>query len=193
MTQKNIAIFASGAGSNAKVIIEASLHKELHYKVALIVCNNAKVGVLAIAQQYNIPTLIIEKDNFFNSDIYLYFLQQHKINYIVLAGFLWKVPVYLIDAFQNKIVNIHPALLPNYGGKGMYGHFVHEAVIANKEAQSGITIHLVDAIYDNGKILFQASCTINTTDTAATLANKIHQLEHEYYWKIIDAWIVNGA
>jgi phosphoribosylglycinamide formyltransferase 1 len=189
---KNIAIFASGAGSNAKVIIEAAQKNNVHYKVALIVCNKPNAGVLQIAADNNIPTLLIEKDTFFNNDIYLYLLQQHKIDYIVLAGFLWKVPVYLINAFANKIINIHPALLPKYGGKGMYGQYVHQAVVANKETQSGITIHLVDEVYDNGKILFQASCTVTEADTADTVAAKIHKLEHEHFYKIIDAFIISN-
>jgi phosphoribosylglycinamide formyltransferase-1 len=190
---KNIAIFASGAGSNAKVIIEAAQKNNVHYKVSLIVSNNPTAGVLAIAKQNNIPSLIIEKDNFFNNDFYLYLLQQHKIDYIVLAGFLWKVPVYLINAFTNKIINIHPALLPKYGGKGMYGHYVHQAVVANKETQSGISIHLVDEIYDNGKILFQASCAVTIADNADTVAAKIHELEHLHYWKIVDGWVINAG
>ncbi len=189
MSKKNIAIFASGAGSNAKVIIEAAQQNNVHYKAAIVVCNKPNAGVIQIAAHNNIPTLLIEKDTFFNNDIYLYLLQQHKIDYIILAGFLWKVPLYLIKAYENKILNIHPALLPKYGGKGMYGNNVHQAVIDNKETQSGITIHLVDEIYDNGKILFQASCVVNETDSAEILANKIHQLEHEHFWKIINVFV----
>ncbi len=188
-SKKNIAIFASGAGSNAFAIINATILQPTNFKVALIVCNKPNAGVLQIAKEHHIPTLLIEQDSFFNTDFYLYFILQHKINYIILAGFLWKIPNYLISAFKNKIINIHPALLPKYGGKGMYGNFVHQAVIANKETQSGITIHLVDEIYDNGKTLFQATCQINEGENPEQLAQKIHQLEHEYFWKIIDAVI----
>ncbi len=182
----NIAIFASGGGSNAKVIIEASQNNEVQYKVGLIVSNKKDAGVLTIANEYNIPTLIIKKEVFLESDMYVYFLQQQKIEYIVLAGFLWKVPLNLIQAFNNKIINIHPALLPKYGGKGMFGNYVHEAVLQNKETESGITIHYVNEVYDEGEIIFQAKCNVAESDTIETLAKKIHQLEHLHYWKIIN-------
>lgn len=181
----NIAIFASGAGSNAQQIINRfGNHPTI--KVALIVCNKPGAGVLAIAQNHNIPVLLIEREVFFKGNAYLDVLQQHKINFIVLAGFLWKVPAALIKAYPQKIINIHPALLPAYGGKGMYGHFVHEAVITNKEKQSGITIHYVDELYDHGAVIKQATCTITTTDTPETLAKKIHALEHEYFAAVIE-------
>lgn len=176
----HMAIFASGAGSNAKKIIEYFSGSE-RVRVALIVCNNPKAGVLNIARENNIPTLVIEKDRFFKGDAYFDELYNYSINYIVLAGFLWKLPVQLIKAFPKKIINIHPALLPAYGGKGMYGHFVHEAVIANKEKQSGITIHYVDELYDHGEIIFQATCPVEEGDTPDSLAAKIHQLEHLHF------------
>jgi phosphoribosylglycinamide formyltransferase-1 len=176
----NIAIFASGAGSNAKKIIEASLNHQL-FKVKLIVSNRINAGVLEFAAQYQIDTLIIEKNRFLNLDAYLPEILKHQIDFIVLAGFLWKIPTALINAFPNKIINIHPALLPKYGGKGMFGHHVHEAVIANKEKISGITIHYVDEIYDHGKIILQEHCSIAHDETPETLANKIHQLEHLHY------------
>jgi phosphoribosylglycinamide formyltransferase 1 len=181
-----IAIFASGAGSNAKVIIEAALQNNVDYEVALIVSNKPDAGVLTIAKEFNIPSLVIKKEAFFESDLYLYFLQQQKIEFIILAGFLWKVPAYLINAFNQKIINIHPALLPKYGGKGMYGNNVHEAVLSNKEKESGITIHYVNEVYDDGKIVFQATCIIEENEAIETLAKKIHQLEHENYWKVIN-------
>lgn len=181
----NIAIFASGAGSNAQQIINRfSNHPTI--KVALIVCNKPGAGVLAIAQNHNIPVLLIEKEGFFKGNAYINILQQHTINFIVLAGFLWKVPAVLIKAYPQKIINIHPALLPAYGGKGMYGHFVHEAVIANKEKQSGITIHYVDELYDHGAVIKQATCTVTATDTPETLAKKIHVLEHEHFAAVIE-------
>jgi phosphoribosylglycinamide formyltransferase-1 len=140
---------------------------------------------MQIAKKENIPLLIIEKDKF-NKDAYLQELTQYQINLIVLAGFLWKIPAALIQSYQNKILNIHPALLPKFGGKGMYGNKVHEAVINSKEKESGITIHYVDEIYDHGKIIFQARCSLDENETPESLSKKIHSLEHEYYPKVIE-------
>ncbi|MFZ1530478.1 MAG: phosphoribosylglycinamide formyltransferase [Ferruginibacter sp.] len=181
----NIAIFASGAGSNAARIIE---HFSNHNMVCikLIVCNRPGAGVLDIAKENNIESLLIEKDLFFRGDTYIYALQERKIDWIVLAGFLWKIPSSLIRAFPNHIINIHPALLPKYGGRGMYGHHVHEAVIAHKEKESGITIHYVDELYDHGKIIFQAGCPVDAHDDSASLAKKIHALEHKHYASVIE-------
>lgn len=175
MTQ--IAIFASGAGSNAKKIIESPLS----YKVSLIVSNKPDAGVLKIASENNIPTIIIEKEKFFRGNGYVDELKAAGIDLIVLAGFLWKIPVSLIKAYHKKMINIHPALLPKYGGKGMYGHFVHEAVIANKEKESGITIHYVDEVYDHGQIILQATCVIDENETPETLAKKVQVLEHKHF------------
>jgi formyltetrahydrofolate-dependent phosphoribosylglycinamide formyltransferase len=180
-----IAIFASGAGSNARAIIN-HFRNSSRVKIALIVSNKPDAGVLSIAQNENIPVLVIEKEPFFRGDAYVEELKKNKIDFIVLAGFLWKVPSSLILAYPNKIVNIHPALLPQYGGKGMYGHHVHEAVIANKEKESGISIHYVDEQYDHGSIILQAKCKVEETDTPSSLAAKIHQLEHQYYPKVIE-------
>ena len=181
-----IAIFASGKGSNAAEIISYfSLPSNNKVKIALIVSNKSKAGVLSIAEQYNIPTLIIEKEKFFDGNGYAEELKEHKIDLIVLAGFLWKIPLPLINAYPGKIINIHPALLPKYGGKGMYGRFVHQAAIDNKEKKSGITIHYVDEVYDRGDIIFQASCPILESDTADSLAKRIHQLEHQHYPEVI--------
>jgi formyltetrahydrofolate-dependent phosphoribosylglycinamide formyltransferase len=179
-----IAIFASGAGSNAQKIID---HFRNHpfVKIAFIVCNNPEAGILKIAEKENIPVLIIKKERFFRGDAYIKELEEKKIDLIVLAGFLWKIPDSLIKAFRDKIINIHPALLPKYGGKGMYGSAVHEAVIAAKEKESGITIHYVDELYDHGKIIFQAKCLVLEDDTADSLAQHIHALEHEHYARII--------
>jgi len=184
---KRIAIFASGAGSNAQKII-AHFHKNRSgiAKIALIVCNNPNAGVIAIAKKENIPVLLVERDRFFEKDAYLPPLHEAGINFIVLAGFLWKIPSLLITAYPDKIVNIHPALLPNYGGKGMYGRHVHQAVIANKEKESGITIHLVDEKYDHGRIVFQTSCSIAPNETAAGLANTIQALEYKHYPETIE-------
>lgn len=191
---KQIAIFASGAGSNTKKIIEHFFKVDKKNpspaKVALIVCNKAGAGVLKIAEANNIPALIIEKEKFFRGNAYVNELKAYHIDFIVLAGFLWKIPAALIKAYQKKIVNIHPALLPAYGGKGMYGNYVHEAVIANKEKESGISIHYVDDHYDHGDIIFQARCPVLENDTAETLARRIHQLEHEYFPKVLEKILI---
>ena len=179
-TPVRIAVFASGAGSNAKKIIDHFSGSGIA-TVALVVCNNPDAGVLNIAKRSDIPSLLIKKENFFSGDHYLTALQQAGIDFIVLAGFLWKLPERLIRAYPQKIINIHPALLPNYGGKGMYGHFVHEAVLAAGEKESGITIHYVDEVYDHGQIIFQANCPIDQNETPESLAQKIHALEHAHY------------
>ena len=181
----NIAIFASGAGSNAQKLIDY-FRQHTGIKIALIVCNKPGAGVLTIAEKENIPALLIEKEKFFRGNAYVDELKQYKVDFIVLAGFLWKVPVALIKAFPQLIINIHPALLPNYGGKGMYGSFVHEAVIAAKEKESGISIHYVDEFYDHGQLIFQARCVIDESDTANSLAQKIHALEHEHYPQVVE-------
>src|SRR4026209_2896885 len=158
---KQIAIFASGAGSNAKNIIEYLDKKNnSSAKISLIVCNKPGAGVLNIAAHNNIPSIIIDKEKFFHGSGYVDELKAANIDFIVLAGFLWKIPSALIKSYHGKMINIHPALLPKYGGKGMYGRFVHEAVLANKEKESGITIHYVDEVYENGQIILQATCVV---------------------------------
>ena len=182
---KNIVILASGTGTNAQNIINYFRHSA-QIKVSLILSNNPKAGVLKIAQQENIPHYIIEKGKFFSSGFYIDLFHQYQINLIVLAGFLWKVPPRLVHAFPDKIINIHPALLPLYGGKGMYGQYVHEAVMKAREMQSGITIHYVNENYDEGNIIFQQSCDITEEDTPLSLAQKVHELEYEWYPKVIE-------
>ena len=183
--QVNIAIFASGKGSNAQAIIDR-LASSSSGKVTLVVCNKPGAGVLSIAQKEQIPVLLVDREQFFNGNHYLPELMKYKIDLIVLAGFLWKIPGALINVWSKKIINIHPALLPAYGGSGMYGHFVHEAVIANKEKQSGITIHYVDELYDHGEIILQAKCDVEENETPSTLATRIHELEHQHYPVIIE-------
>ncbi|MFZ9242765.1 MAG: phosphoribosylglycinamide formyltransferase [Sediminibacterium sp.] len=183
-TPIHVAIFASGAGSNARKIIEY-FENQYVIKVSLIVCNVPTAGVLEIAKEKGIPTLLINKTEFATGG-YVESLKNADIDFIVLAGFLWKVPEVLVNAFPKAIVNIHPALLPNYGGKGMYGSRVHEAVIAAGESKSGITIHWVDANYDEGDIIFQAECTISSGDTPEVLAQKIHALEHQHFAPVIE-------
>ena len=184
LMRKNLAIFASGAGSNAQKIIDYFKDSD-KARVALILCNKPDAGVFSIANQEGIESVLINKVEYKN-DGYASFLINKGIDFVILAGFLLKIPTPLIEAFPQKIINIHPALLPNYGGKGMYGSFVHEAVIKNKEPQSGITIHYVDEHYDHGAVIFQATCDIAESDTPETLATKIHQLEHRYFPKIIE-------
>ncbi len=186
---KKIAVFASGAGSNTQKIID-HFRGHASIKVALVVSNRPDAGVLKIAAGNGIPSLLIERERFFRGDAYLGVLEKNNIDFIVLAGFLWKLPSSLIKHYPGKIVNIHPALLPRYGGKGMYGHHVHDAVLAAKDQESGISIHLVDELYDHGKILFQATCPVLSTDTADSLAQRIHELEHEYYPKVIEELLV---
>lgn len=182
--KKKIIIFASGAGSNAQKIIDYFKEKQTA-EIVLIVCNKQGAGVLQIAAKEHIPVLLIEKNKFRETG-YLEELEKYKPDLLVLAGFLWKVPGMLIQHFQNKIINIHPALLPAYGGKGMYGNAVHAAVLAAKEKESGITVHLVDEKYDHGETIFQAKCTLSENETPESLATKIHQLEHEYFAEIIE-------
>lgn len=183
-----IAIFASGAGSNAQKIIDHFRHSSL-VRIALIVCNKPGAGVISIAEREKIPLLLIDKDKFFRGNGYVDELKANQIDFIVLAGFLWKIPTTLINAYPGHIINIHPALLPAYGGKGMYGEKVHQAVIAAGEKESGISIHYVDEIYDHGANIFQAKCNIEPGDTAETLAKRIHLLEHEHYPRVIEQLI----
>ena len=192
LSTANVAIFASGAGSNAKKIVE-HFNNHPFIQIKLIVCNKPEAGVLQIAKDNTIETLLIEKEKFFSGDEYINVLKEHTIDLIVLAGFLWKLPENLVRAYQNKIVNIHPALLPKYGGKGMYGHRVHEAVLFNKEKESGISIHYADELYDHGKIIFQTTCPVLENDTPASLAERIHQLEHLHYPKVIEEVITKAS
>lgn len=184
-----IAIFASGGGSNARKIME-------HFKdspvaqVGLVVSNKAQAGVLGIAEAFGIPTQIIDRVGFYQTEDLLEVLKKHQIGFIALAGFLWLVPGYLVREFPKRILNIHPALLPKYGGKGMYGHHVHEAVKAAGETESGPTIHFVDDRYDEGDIVFQARCPVHPEDTADDIARKVLALEHRYFPAIIEKVIL---
>ncbi|HEY0355779.1 MAG TPA: phosphoribosylglycinamide formyltransferase, partial [Flavisolibacter sp.] len=180
-----ITIFASGAGSNAQRIIDHFRNSKLA-RVGLIVCNKPGAGVTQIAAKENISLLVIERERFLKGDGYLPELRQAGTDLIVLAGFLWKIPQSLIDAYRQRIINIHPALLPNYGGKGMYGHYVHEAVLNAGDVQSGITIHYVDEHYDHGDVIFQTACPVLPGDDPEKLAQRIHQLEHNHYPLVIE-------
>ena len=184
-----IAIFASGNGSNAEEIIKYFKNSKL-ITVELVMTNNAKAYVLQRANNNNISSYTFNRSDFYNSDDVLNKLEKHKIDFIVLAGFLWLIPKNLIERYHNKIINIHPALLPSYGGKGMYGSKVHEAVHFAKEKETGITIHFVNEHYDRGDIIFQAKCTVNEEDTPELIQQKVHLLEHKYFPAIIEKTIM---
>jgi formyltetrahydrofolate-dependent phosphoribosylglycinamide formyltransferase len=182
---KRLTIFASGAGSNAREVIAYFRNSE-KASVNLVVCNKPGAGVIQVAEKENIPVLMVGKERFFRGDAYLPELQDAKTDLIILAGFLWKIPDPLVRAFPKRILNIHPALLPKYGGRGMYGAYVHEAVLQAGEMQSGITIHYVDEHYDHGDVIFQTACPVMEGDTSETLAHRIHQLEHLHYPRVIE-------
>lgn len=187
---KNIAIFASGTGSNAQVIIN-HFKSHPHIKVSLVLTNNPSAGVLKIAQQEKIISAILTKDAFQDESNVSKILNALQIDYIILAGFLQKVPDFMVQKYKDRIVNIHPALLPKYGGKGMYGQKVHEAVIADKATQTGITIHFVNENYDEGNIILQKEVAIDSSDTPTSIAEKVQQLEHTWYSQAIESLINN--
>jgi phosphoribosylglycinamide formyltransferase 1 len=182
---KNIAILASGAGSNAQKILE-HFSNRIDIAVRLIVSNKQEAGVLNIAKVASIDTFIVTRDLFYATTDLLVELDKRNIDFIVLAGFLWLIPPYLIQHYPDRIINIHPALLPKFGGKGMYGHFVHEAVHLAKETHSGITIHYVNEKYDEGSIVFQERCEILPSDQPEDIAKKVQVLEHSHYPTVID-------
>jgi phosphoribosylglycinamide formyltransferase 1 len=182
---KNIAIFASGSGTNAENIIKYFSNKK-NGRVNLVLSNRRDALVIKRAETFNVPAVIFDRDDFYVTGKVLRILSQYGIDFIVLAGFLWLVPDEIIRAYPARIVNIHPALLPFYGGKGMYGDAVHRAVIDGGSSESGITIHYVNSHYDSGDIIFQAKCSVEPGDTPETLAEKIHQLEYRYYPVVIE-------
>lgn len=187
MSQKQarqIAIFASGTGTNAQNIISYLRDNDHGVQVALVISNKADAGVLERARNLGIDTAVLSRDDINNPDITLPLLDNHHIDTIVLAGFLLMIPEYLIKRYDGHMVNIHPSLLPRFGGKGMYGRHVHEAVVAAGEYMSGITIHLVSEHYDEGRILFQATVPVDATDTADEVARKVQRLEHDHYPRI---------
>ncbi len=186
-----IAIFASGSGSNAQQIAEYfARHDQI--RVGLILTNNHKAGVIDRARQLDIPVIVFTREQFYGSESVVAQLQFFNIGFVVLAGFLWLVPENLIAAYPGRIVNIHPALLPAYGGKGMYGMKVHEAVVAAGEKASGITIHLIDNEYDRGQTVFQAQCSVTPDDTPADVARKVQALEHEHFPAVIERLVLNN-
>ena len=180
---KNIALFASGSGSNVENII-CYFQDNIHLNFPLIISNKQDAFVHERAKKLQVPSFFYKKESFENGKV-LAFLLENKIDFIVLAGFLLKVPLNILQAYPDKIINIHPALLPKFGGKGMYGSHVHEAVVANKETESGITIHYVNENYDEGQVIFQAKCEVLPTDTPEDVAAKVHELEYRYFPEII--------
>jgi phosphoribosylglycinamide formyltransferase 1 len=191
MKRYRIAIFASGSGSNAEVICQYFKNHAL-IEVALILTNNGGAGVLQRARQLNIESFVFNKEDFNQDGKVHKLLLDREITHLVLAGFLWLVPTYLIQLFPNRIINIHPALLPNFGGKGMYGKRVHEAVKDAGEKETGITIHLANEHFDEGKILFQAICPISPTDTPDEIATRVQALEHQHYPPVIERWVTQS-
>lgn len=187
---KRIAIFASGSGTNMQRIAEWFATSN-EVEISLVVCNKPGAGVIARAQKFNIPVELITRDQFYHSDILAVKLQTLRIDLIVLAGFLWLVPDSLLHAFPGKIINIHPALLPAYGGKGMYGSKVHEAVVAAGEKYSGITIHYVNEHYDEGAVIFQQNIELAEDETPDSLAARIHELEYKHFPEVIAALLNN--
>ena len=186
-----IAIFASGSGTNAERIME---HFRDHpsIRVALVLTNNPSAGVLERAGRFGVPAYVFDREQFTKTDEVLGVLKQYGVTMVVLAGFLWLVPANILRAYEGRILNIHPALLPRFGGKGMYGARVHEAVIAAGETESGITIHRVNERYDEGAIIFQGRCRVMEGDTPDTLAGRIHELEYRYYAEVIENAILSG-
>ncbi len=185
---KRIAIFASGSGTNAENIVSYFKNSST-INVVLILTNNPSAKVLERAQKLNIPSKIFNKNDLNESDEFLQFLIS-EVDYIILAGFLWLLPMCIVQKFPNRIINIHPALLPKYGGKGMFGMKVHQAVIENQEKETGITIHFVNESYDDGAIIFQKSIKLDENDTPEMVAAKIHELEYEYFPTVIETIIL---
>ena len=182
---KNVVIFASGSGTNANNLIEYFKQHD-SISVATIYTNKMNAGVIDVANKHCVPVFHFDRTLFVDAEFMLDNLAEVKTDLIVLAGFLWRIPEFLIDAYPDKIINLHPALLPKYGGKGMYGSKVHEAVIENRDLESGITIHFVNKEYDEGKIILQAKCVVDVDDSPTGLAQRIHQLEYEHLPKIVE-------
>ncbi len=185
-----IAIFASGAGSNATQITNYFKKQKASILVDCFLTNKRSAGIYEVAEQLNLPIFQFDNIQFAEAMPVVELLRERGVEWIVLAGFLRKIPTKLIQEFEGKMMNLHPSLLPKYGGKGMYGRYVHESVIENKEKESGITIHLVNQNFDEGEILFQRSCELGEEETIDSLASKIQKLEHEYFPKVIEEQIL---
>lgn len=190
--EKRIAIFASGNGSNAANLIRYFKYKDVG-TIGRVFCNNPKAGVLEHAEEANITTILFSKTELEENQRIEKELKNYKPDLIILAGFLLKIPAWMVQDYPSKIINLHPSLLPKYGGKGMYGIRVHQAVIENNELESGITIHFVNEEYDKGAFIFQKSIPIELKDTAETLATKISKIEHQYLPSVVDALLNNSS
>lgn len=182
---KNIAVFASGSGSNAENIIRYFKENE-SVKVKLVVTNKPDALVLERTKQLGVPSVVFSKEEWVLGENILNTLQAHEIDFLVLAGFLLRIPDVLLHVYPYRIINIHPSLLPKYGGKGMYGDRVHETVVAAGEKESGITIHYINEHYDEGQIIFQATCSVLPQDSFAEVAAKVHALEYKHYPRVIE-------
>ena len=182
---KRVVIFASGSGSNAENLIRFFQNRD-NASVIQVLTNNPHAKVLERCKKLKVSALSFNKTALTDTDDVLNILKSNQPDLIVLAGFLWKFPEKILKAFPNKVINVHPALLPKFGGKGMYGMHVHESVVANKENETGITIHYVNENYDEGAIIFQVTCQVSKQDTAEDVAAKIHKLEMEYFPKVVE-------
>ncbi len=182
---KSIAIFSSGSGSNAENLI-SYFRKTQCANVSVVLSNNQEAFVLNRAKRLEVPSTTFSRNDFYHSEAILDVLEKYEVDFIVLAGFLWLIPSYLISAFPNRIVNIHPALLPKYGGKGMFGENVHKAVVESGDKESGITIHYVNEHYDTGSTIFQARCLVMPGDTPDSLAAKVHELEYTHFPRVVE-------
>lgn len=190
MSEKyRLAIFASGSGTNAEEIFKY-FQNHPSIEVVLLLSNNPQAFALQRARNFGIDAKVFDRPQFKESTIVLDWLQEKKVTHVVLAGFLWLIPAYLIKAYPHHIINIHPALLPNHGGKGMYGMKVHEAVKLAGDVKTGITIHAVDDKYDEGEIIFQATCPVHVDDTPEQIAHKVHTLEYKHYPAVIERWVL---
>src|SRR5882762_9999270 len=191
MSSSRIAVFASGSGTNAEAIF-TYFQNHPSIKIVLLLSNNPNAFALERAKRFSVPSSIFTKEQFRDNDEVLNWLREYKVTHVALAGFLWLIPKNLLQAFPDRIINIHPALLPKFGGKGMYGMKVHEQVKTTAEKETGITIHLVNEQYDTGKILFQAKCPVDPDDTPEQIAAKVHKLEHAHFASVIEAWIAGS-
>ena len=192
MKQMHIAIFVSGSGTNCENLIRYFEHSDL-VSCALVVSNKPDAFALVRAQRLNVPTAVVTKEQLNNPDVMLPLLHQYTINFIVLAGFLPMIPDYMVEAYQRCIINLHPALLPKFGGKGMWGHHVHEAVKAAGEAETGMTVHYVTTVCDSGEIIAQYRVPISPDDTIDEIAEKEHRLEMDYFPKVVEEVIRETA
>ena len=185
VTNQNIAIFASGSGSNAEAFFKY-FGGNKNINICLLLTNNKHAFAIQRAEKFGIPSVTFNRHEFYETDGVLNILKKHDISFIVLAGFLWKIPLNLIGSYHRRMVNIHPALLPKFGGKGMYGMYVHRAVVEAGEKESGITIHYVTENYDEGEIIFQEKCDVASSDSPEMVARNVQKLEHKFYPEVVE-------